>query len=231
MTQPEHPSTASSTDSIQSTASVSNATASALYTVLLLPWHDGGSRDFTRPPAMARVERSSAELWESTHWMSLRILVAAVFRNINGMLTDASLRCTRPLLGNEIQPTYPAQDLAAAVEVALAVHLERLRVTEALGRPRQCGGTSRGRIYLTWTEISYHISFGTRTRDSQAVVDPFINEPRVVQETRCRDSCTGTEEQTDDEKGINFERHVRNTHGNSLYLCVDGLQNPNTISD
>ncbi|KAI6106214.1 hypothetical protein EV401DRAFT_2010590, partial [Pisolithus croceorrhizus] len=135
------------------------------------------------------------------------------------MLTDASLHCTRPLL-DEIQPTYPAQDLAAAVEVALAVHLERLRVTEALGRPRQCDGTSRGRIYLTWTEISYHISFGTRTRDSQAVVDPFINEPRVVQETRCRDSCTGTEEQTDDEKGINFERHVRNTHGNSLYLYV-----------
>ncbi|KAI6137472.1 hypothetical protein EDD17DRAFT_484068 [Pisolithus thermaeus] len=109
--------------------------------------------------------------------MSQRILVAAVSRNNNRMLTDAGLHCTRPLL-DEIQPTYPAQDLAAAVEVALAVHLERLRVTEALGRPRQCGGTSRGRIYLTWTEISYHISFGTRTRDSQAVVDPFINEPQ-----------------------------------------------------
>ncbi|KAI6094543.1 hypothetical protein EV401DRAFT_1896295 [Pisolithus croceorrhizus] len=156
MTPPEHPSTASSTDSIQSTASVSNAAASAPYTVLLLPWHG------------------------EKHWMSQRILVAAVSRNNNRMLTDASLHCTRPLL-DEIQPTYPAQDPVAAVEVALAVQLERLRVTEALGRPRQRG----------------------------------------VQETRCGDSCTGTEEQTDDEKGINFERHVKYTQEFFLSVCSD----------
>ncbi|KAI6124033.1 hypothetical protein EDD16DRAFT_1517707 [Pisolithus croceorrhizus] len=84
-------------------------------------------------------------------------------------------------------------DLAAVVEVALGVQLERLRVTEALAA---CD-------------------------NAVAVVYPFTDEPEYIQEIQYSDSCTGTEDQTDDEKGINFEKTCeRNTPRNSFHLRV-----------
>ncbi|KAI6037103.1 hypothetical protein BKA83DRAFT_4476700 [Pisolithus microcarpus] len=83
----------------------------------------------------------------------------------------------------------------AVADVAVAAQLERLRVTEALAA---CDNAVTG--------ISYHISFGTRTRDSQAVGDPFIIGLQWIQ---CSDYCTGAEDQTDDEKGVNSARYVR----------------------
>ncbi|KAI6097976.1 hypothetical protein EDD16DRAFT_1732503, partial [Pisolithus croceorrhizus] len=127
MAQPEHPSTASSTDSIQSTASSCSCPGTVRRFV---SWQAKGHTN---------VNKQNGGVWSLS----------------GGSENDSTLV---PLL-DEIQPTYPAQDPVAAVEVAIAVQLERLRVTEALADHDNA-------------------VFGTRTRDSQAIVDPFINEPQ-----------------------------------------------------
>ncbi|KAI6105277.1 hypothetical protein EDD16DRAFT_225350 [Pisolithus croceorrhizus] len=130
--------------------------------------------------------------------------------------------------------TYYTQDPAAVAEVALTVQLERLRVTEAL----TAGDNVVVRLEDAYTSIRQKSAIISRLereletlRQSSA---PSSKNPSELQEIQCSGSSTGTEEQTDDEKGINLKRHVRNMHRNSFHLRVDGLRNPshsNSISD
>ncbi|KAI6137800.1 hypothetical protein EDD17DRAFT_418186 [Pisolithus thermaeus] len=89
------------------------------------------------------------------------------------------------------------------------VQLERLRVTEAL--------TARDNVVVR-LEDAY-----TSVRQKSAIISrlereletlrqssaPSSKNPSELQEIQCSGSSTGTEEQTDDEKGINLKRHVR----------------------
>ncbi|KAI6098718.1 hypothetical protein F5141DRAFT_1010603, partial [Pisolithus sp. B1] len=107
---------------------------------------------------------------------------------------------------------------AAVAEVALTVQLERLRVTEAL----TAGDNVVVRLEDAYTSIRQKSAIISRLereletlRQSSA---PSSKNPSELQEIQCSGSSTGTEEQTDDEKGINLKRHVRNMHRNSFHL-------------
>ncbi|KAI5993893.1 hypothetical protein EDD15DRAFT_867525 [Pisolithus albus] len=124
------------------------------------------------------------------------------------MHTDYTLHCTRPPLG-DIQTTYAIQDPAAVVEVALAVQLERLRVAEALAA-RDNVVVRLEDAYTSVRQKSAIISRLEREleilRQSSA---PSSMNPSPPQDIQCSDSSAGVEGQTDDEKSVNFERHVR----------------------
>ncbi|KAI6004915.1 hypothetical protein EDD15DRAFT_2515505 [Pisolithus albus] len=114
-----------------------------------------------------------------------------------------------PLSSETPMTTYTTQDPAAVVEVALAVQLERLRVTEALA--------ARDNVVVR-LEDAY-----TSVRQKSAIISRLEREleilrqssaassmnPSPPQDIQCSDSSTGAEGQTDDEKSVNFERHVR----------------------
>ncbi|KAI6004921.1 hypothetical protein EDD15DRAFT_1025516 [Pisolithus albus] len=95
--------------------------------------------------------------------------------------------------------TYPAQYPTAVAEVAITAQLERLRVTEAVA--------ARDNV------VSAIISRLDRELEilRQSSV-PSPTNPSARQDIQYSESCAGAEYQTDDEKGVYFERHVREIH-------------------
>ncbi|KAI6111197.1 hypothetical protein F5141DRAFT_772367 [Pisolithus sp. B1] len=105
--------------------------------------------------------------------------------------------------------TFPTQDPPAVVEVALAVQLERLRVTEAL----VACNNAVVRLKDACTSLRQKSAIISRLERELEILrqssTPSSMNPSAQQEIQCGDSCTGTGEQADDEKGVKFERRVR----------------------
>ncbi|KAI6111216.1 hypothetical protein F5141DRAFT_1063545 [Pisolithus sp. B1] len=113
-------------------------------------------------------------------------------------------------LSSEIpMTTFPTKDPAVIAEVALAVQLERSQVTEALatrdnaGVRLEDGCTSVRQKSVIISRLERELEILRRSFTSSPM------NPSTLQELQHSDSCTGTEDQTDDEKGVKFERHVR----------------------
>ncbi|KIK24456.1 hypothetical protein PISMIDRAFT_410173 [Pisolithus microcarpus 441] len=127
------------------------------------------------------------------------------------MHTDSTLHCTGPPL-NDIQTTYAIQDPAAVVEVALAVQLERLRAAEALA----ARDNVVVRLEDAYTSVRQKSAIISRLERELEILrrssTPSSMNPSALQDIQCSDSCTDAEGQTDDEKSVNLERHVREMH-------------------
>ncbi|KAI6097958.1 hypothetical protein EDD16DRAFT_584196 [Pisolithus croceorrhizus] len=135
------------------------------------------------------------------------------------MHVDAGLHCTRPLL-DDIQTTYPMQDPAAVAEVALAVQLERLRVREALA----ARDNVVVRLEDAYTSVRQKSAIISRLERELEILrrssTPSSVAPSALQEIQHCDSSTGAEDQTDDEKGVNLERHVRSDSPSSWVRII-----------
>lgn len=123
----------------------------------------------------------------------------------------------------DIQTTYHTQDPAAVAEIALAVQLERLRVTEALAA-RDNVVVRLEDAYTSVRQKSATISRLERELDVlRRSSTPSFSNTSALQESQCCDSSTAVEGATDVNKSINLERHVREMHPTtSSYLHVGG---------
>ncbi|KAI6017089.1 hypothetical protein EDC04DRAFT_3093497 [Pisolithus marmoratus] len=104
-----------------------------------------------------------------------------------------------------------SMDPAIAAELALAVQLERLRVTEALAARDNVvvlledAYVSVRRKTATISRLERELEILRRSSSSPS----GSNRRPLIQESQCGDSFAAAEDQTDVEKGLSVESHVR----------------------
>ncbi|KAI6124028.1 hypothetical protein EDD16DRAFT_592804 [Pisolithus croceorrhizus] len=130
-----------------------------------------------------------------------------------------------PATGNHSTSSSPLSseipmDPAAVAEVALAVQLERLRVTEALA----ARDNVVVRLEDAYTSVRQKSAIVSRLERELEILrrssTPSSVTPSALQEIQHCDSSNGAEDQTDDEKGVNLERHVRSDSPSSWVRII-----------
>ncbi|KAI6140412.1 hypothetical protein BKA82DRAFT_4398319 [Pisolithus tinctorius] len=132
-----------------------------------------------------------------------------------------------PLSSETPVTTYHTQDPAAVAEIALAVQLERLRVTEALA----ARDNVVVRLEDAYTSVRQKSATISRLERELEILrrssTPSFSNPSALQESQRCDSSTAVEDPTDVNKSISLERHVREMHpATSSYLHVGGALLP-----